>query len=272
MRKKKNGYNRYKVIFDNIRKLCYALGKPKDIIEGPLEGISEETCEDDCKHYILGNGLHVYIREEKIYITETDVQYWGDERARSVEELTQFFVSYNESSIDCICHASNGMPFSLVQYFNHNVEDGVDGRCGKDNVFIPNSFESSDETSGGIENVPADIGDAISGSLGENTQLDVRVICNKIIALNRKIKQYEREPVLYEILQLEKRLEKPRQDLERLQTEVKEGNNKATDKVAEIEAISREIAEIESKIQRIKNQSTQILNEDRVEDGRQPND
>ena len=82
MEEKKDGYNRYKVIFDNIKGICKELGEPKEVIAGPLGGITEETCEEDCEHYILGNGLHVYIRDEYIYISENDVKYWGDERGR----------------------------------------------------------------------------------------------------------------------------------------------------------------------------------------------
>lgn len=208
MERKNDGYNRYKLIFDNIKALCNVIGKPKNVIEGPLEGIAEENCEEDCKHYILRNGLHVYIRDEYIYISENDVQYWGDVRGKKGEEQGQFYLSYNKESIECICHADNGRPYTLVQYFNHEAEENGTpeaeetitpekkaperGRYGNDNVCIPHSFGNLNKTSGTSEYVPADIGEALSLHLSENTQSDVRSICNRVIALNEKIKGYEK--------------------------------------------------------------------------------
>lgn len=272
---KKNGYNRYKEIFDNIKELCYIVGEPKNVIEGPLEGIAEETCEDDCKHYILGNGLHVYIRDEYIYISENDLQYWGDERGRKGEELGQFYLSYNKESIESICHADKGRPYVLVQYFNHEAEETIapeenaqqSGRWGNDNVCIPHSFGNLNKTSGTSEYVPEDIGRAIYLHMGENIHQDVRAICNKIIALNEKIKEYERGTYIQELLKSEEMLLKLKEALQKLREEFQDiDENKIEDKGMEIEGKRLEIEYLERKIKKIREKINQMLHEIQVSD------
>lgn len=266
MEAKNDGYSRYRVIFDNIRKICRVVYKPREIIKGQLEGISEETCEGDCKHYILGKDIHVYIRGEYIFISESDVQQWGDEKGRSGEKTGQFFIAYNKETIDCICHANNGSPYSIVQYFNHEEEDEIDGRWGKNNVFIPKSFEDSEGTSAVGENVPADIEEAISNCLHESTQQDVRTVCQQIKGLDEKIKKYERIPDIQQIGECGEKLTKLGRTLQRLRKEIKleNDNSKRREKVAEIKKIETEISLIQQQIPSIKMQIEQILSENQV--------
>ena len=302
MEEKKEGYNRYKVIFDNIRALCNVLDRPKKVIEGPLEGITEETCECDCKYYILGNGLHVYIRGEYIYISENDLQNWGDERGRDVKELKQFYLSYNKETIECICHANNGRPYTLVQYFNYDIEGEVAHeenredkeaeefnrvRWGIDNAFVPESFEDREKTADSEDwekwnkeahknsfgelkkaaNVPADIGAAITQHIGENTHQDIRVVCNRIIGLNEKIKEYERVLDIETLLQNEQELIELRRALEKLAFEIlkidKNNTGKIKSKVEDAVEIGRRIEEVENKIQRIRGQIRKKLEKNR---------
>ena len=280
---KKNGYNRYKEIFDNIKELCHIVGEPKNVIEGPLEGIAEETCEDDCKHYILGNGLHVYIRDEYIYISENDVQYWGDVRGRKGKELEQFYLSYTKETIECICHADNGRPYTLVQYFNHEAEETIaseeeetiipeeeaqeSGRWGKDNVCIPHSFENLNQTSGTSEYVPEDIGRAIYLHMGENIHQDVRAVCNKIIALNEKIKEYERGPYIQELLKSEETLSELKKALQELEKGLKDiEHNEIEGKAREIEEKRFEIEYLERKIKKIRDKINRMLDGIQVTD------
>ena len=278
MEEKKDGYNRYKVIFDNIKALCDVLGEPKDVIEGPLEGITEETCEDDCKHYILGNGLHVYIREEYIYISENDVQYWGDERGRKGEELGQFYVSFNKGSIDCVCHADSGRPHTLVQYFNHELDENIvleETYGGRDNVCIPQSFENWNITFGTSEYVSGDIGRAISLHMGENIKQDVRAVCNKIIALNEKIKEYERGQYIQELLKSEEALLELKEALQELEKEVQgisDNENEIEGKLREIKEKKLEIEYFERKIKRIQDKINQMLDEIQVPGDVEQND
>lgn len=280
MEGKADGYNRYKVIFNNIKALCNVIGEPKNVIEGPLEGITEENCEEDCKHYILGNGLHVYIRDEYIYISETDVQYWGDERGRNGDELGQFYISYNKESVECICHADSGRPYTLVQYFNHELDEGVVvvseeevatkiayGRIGIDNVCIPHSFKDWKKTSVKSGAVPADIAEAITQHIGENTQQEVRAVCNKIIALNEKIKEYESMLDIEKLLQNEQELIELRRALEEFQYELENVEQDNIDILTEIAVGIKgkeiEIERLESEMQRIKSQIKQRLEKEK---------
>lgn len=277
MEEKKEGYNRYKVIFDNIRALCNVLDRPKKVIEGPLEGITEETCECDCKYYILGNGLHVYIRGEYIYISENDVQYWGDERGRKGEELRQFYVSFNKGSIDCVCHADSGRPHTLVQYFNHELDENMvleETYGGRDNVCIPQSFENWNITFGTSEYVSGDIGRAISLHMGENIKQDVRDVCDKIIALNEKIKEYEREPY-QELFKSEEALLELKEALQELKKEVQgisDNENEIEGKLGEIKEKKLEIECLEKNIKRIRDKINQILDEIQVPGDVEQND
>lgn len=273
MEGKADGYNRYEVIFDNIKVLCDVLGKPKEVIEGPLEGITEENCEADCEHYILGNDLHVYIRDEYIYISETDVQYWGDERGRNGDELGQFYISYNKESVECICHADSGRPYTLVQYFNHELDENIvleeteETYGGRDNVCIPHSFKDWKKTSVKSGDVPADIAEAITQHIGENTQQEVRAVCNKIIALNEKIKEYERMPDIETLLQNEQELIELRRALEEFRYELENVEQDNIDIMTEIAVGIKgkeiEIEQLESEIQRIKRQIKQRLEKEK---------
>ena len=90
------------------------------------------------------------------------------------------------------------------------------GRWGKDNVCIPHSFGNLNQTSGTSEYVPEDIGRAIYLHMGENIHQDVRAVCNKIIALNEKIKEYERGTYIQELLKSEEMLLKLKEALQKL--------------------------------------------------------
>lgn len=292
MEKKECGYNRYKVIFEYIKKMCQQeFRKNKKVIKGQFDGISEEICEEYCDLYILENGLYVYIRGENVFITESDVECWGDEQARTGDKTGQFFLAYNEETIECICHANNGMPFSIIQYFNHE-EDAQNGRFGIDNVFIPNGFENWNEerrgitskpyctwrrdcdepkgvpVDGGRENIesaysrrtdlPADIENVISSYLSEDTHQDIRTICEQIIALVKKIEKYEKEAWLDKLEENSKEIEKLQKKLKELEQRCKDGNKKYEDIATEIERIAGKIAELEWEINAIQSKNSQL--------------
>ena len=181
--KEKNGYNRYKEIFDKIKGEC-SLREQDELVMGPVVGPTEKTC----KHYIMENGLHVYIRGEHTYISDNEVQLFVD--GHGGEQQEQFFLSCDEESIDCIYHVGDGQSYSVVEYKNPEAEFGAEL---ENRAYVPSSFGMHEATANISENVPADMGELISQHRGENTQPDAIAVYDRIIAMNEKLKEYERE-------------------------------------------------------------------------------
>lgn len=141
MGKNKNGFEKYKEVFDSIEKQCNDKTFVRQVREHG-NNFGRFHKQEKSNHYLLENGLHVYINEESIVVSNDELQKY---KWVKDENINQIYMKMDKKDKQCQLYMEKKSSFiGEVIYGSEYYYDENQKKEVRDYSYLPTDWNSKD--------------------------------------------------------------------------------------------------------------------------------